>query len=84
MGDVEELRRCEQLGRLGLVAAQLRDPALDGAIIVNGARFFPARRYRNAQRLREELEPYGFEVLHQTGEYGENRVTVHRGSGIRL
>ena len=30
MGHVEELRRAHQLGRLDLVAAQLRDATLDG------------------------------------------------------
>ena len=34
MGDVEDLRRCQQLGRLGLVPPQLRDPALDRAGVI--------------------------------------------------
>ena len=54
------------------------------AITVDGARFFPARRYRDGPRLRKEVESYGFEVLLQAGEWGENLVAVHRGSGIRL
>ena len=58
--------------------------AIDGAITVNGNRFVPARRYRNGPRLRKEVESYGFEVLHQTGEWGENLAAVHRGSAIRL
>ena len=57
---------------------------IDGAITVGGARFFPARRYRNGPRLRKEVESYGFEILLQTGEWGQNLVAVHRGSGIRL
>ncbi len=57
---------------------------IDGAIIIDGARFFPARRYRDGPRLRKEVESYGFEVLLQAGEWGENLVAVHRGSGIRL
>ena len=57
---------------------------IDGAITIDGARFFPARRYRDGPRLRKEVESYGFEVLLQAGEWGENLVAVHRGSGIRL
>ena len=57
---------------------------IDDAITVDGARFFPARRYRDGPRLRKEVESYGFEVLLQAGEWGENLVAVHRGSGIRL
>ena len=60
------------------------EAGIDGAITVDGARFFPARRYRNGPRLRREVESYGFEVLLQAGEWGENLVAVHRGSGIRL
>ena len=40
----------------------------DGVISVNGSRFSPFRRYRTGPRLRQELEPYGFRVHHQTGE----------------
>ncbi len=54
------------------------DVEIDGAIIVDGARFFPARRYRNGPRLRKEVESFGFEVLLQTGGSGENVVAVHR------
>lgn len=57
---------------------------IDGSVTVGGARFFPFRRYRNGPRLRKEVESYCFEVLLQTGEWGENLVAVHRGSGIRL
>ncbi|MDD9986980.1 MAG: class I SAM-dependent methyltransferase [Spirochaetaceae bacterium] len=57
---------------------------IDGAITVGGARFFPFRRYRTGPRLRKEVESYGFEVLLQTGEWGQNLVAVHRDSGIRL
>ena len=57
---------------------------IDGAITVGGARFFPARRYRNGPRLRKEVESYGFEVLLQSGEWGENLVAVHCDRGVRL
>ncbi|MDE0222683.1 MAG: class I SAM-dependent methyltransferase [Spirochaetaceae bacterium] len=57
---------------------------IDGAITVDGTRFFPARRYRNGPRLRAEVESYGFEVLLQSGEWGESLVAVHRGSEIGL
>ena len=57
---------------------------IDGAITVDGTRFFPARRYRTGPRLRREVESYGFKLLLQTGDLGENLVAVHRGSGIRL
>ena len=57
---------------------------IDGAITVGGAHYFPARRYRTGPRLRKEVESCGFEVLLQTGEWGQNLVAVHRGSGIRL
>ena len=57
---------------------------IDGEITVNGARFVPFRRYRTGARLREEVEAYGFEVLHQSGAVQENLVAAHRGSGVRL
>ena len=57
---------------------------IDGAITVDGERFFPARRYRNGPRLRKEIESYGFDALLQTGEWGENLIAVHRGSEIGL
>lgn len=57
---------------------------IDGAVTLGGARFFPARRYRNGPRLRKEVESYGFEVLLQSGEWGENLIAVHRGSEIGL
>jgi len=56
---------------------------IDGAITVDGTGYFPARRYRNGPRLRDEVESYGFEVLLQTGDLGENLVAVHRGRGFR-
>ena len=57
---------------------------IDGAITVDGTRFFPARRYRDGPRLRDEVESYGFDVLLRSGEWGESLVAVHRDSGIRL
>ena len=60
------------------------DVEIDGAITVDGAPFFPARRYRSGGRLRDEVKSYGFEVLLQTGQYDENLVAVHHGSGIGL
>ena len=59
------------------------DVDIDAAITVDETGFFPARRYRDCPRLRKEVESYGFEVLLQTGEWGENQVAVHRGSEIR-
>ena len=50
---------------------------VDGAIRVNGSWHYPFRRYRTAARLRAEVESYGFRVLHQTGELGQNLVAVH-------
>ncbi len=60
------------------------DAHIDGEITVNGKRFYPFRRYRTREQLREEVESYGFAVLHQAGELGGNLVAVHRESGLRL
>ena len=57
---------------------------VDGAIRVNGSWYYPFRRYRTAARLRAEVESYGFRVLLQTGELGQNLVAVHpEGQHIR-
>jgi SAM-dependent methyltransferase len=39
---------------------------------IAGTWYLPNRRYRTAQSLVSELESEGFEILLQTGEYGEN------------
>ena len=57
---------------------------IDGTIIVEGARFRPFRRYRTGAGLREEVAGFGFEVVYQSGELGENLVAVHRASGVEL
>ena len=57
---------------------------VDGAIRVNGSWYFPFRRYRTAGRLRDEVGAYGFKVLHQTGELGQNLVAVHQESEVLL
>ena len=54
---------------------------VDGAIRVNGSWYYPFRRYRTAARLRYEVESYGFRVLIQTGELGQNLVGVHQPRG---
>ena len=56
---------------------------VDGAIHVNGSWYYPFRRYRTAPRLRAEVESYGFRVLLQNGELGQNLVAVHAGSDLR-
>ena len=57
---------------------------VDGSIRVNGSWYYPFRRYRTAARLRAEVESYGFRVLHQTGELGQNVVAIHAGGDLRL
>ena len=57
---------------------------VDGAIRVDGSWYYPFRRYRTAARLRAEVESYGFMVLHQTGELGQNLVAVHQESEVLL
>ncbi|MDE0023179.1 MAG: class I SAM-dependent methyltransferase [Spirochaetaceae bacterium] len=57
---------------------------IDGATRVNGAWYYPFRRYRTGPRLREEVESYGFKVLHQSGDLGQNLVAVHQGSDVGL
>ena len=57
---------------------------IDGSIRVNGSWYYPFRRYRTAARLRDEVEAYGFTVLHQTGELGQNLVAVHQESEVLL
>ena len=57
---------------------------IDEAITVNGARFFPFRRYRTGEGLRREVEAYDLNVLYQSCELGENLIAVHRGSGTSL
>ena len=55
---------------------------VDGAIRVNGSWYYPFRRYRNAARLRAEVESYAFRVLLQNGDLGQNLVAVHQESSI--
>ena len=57
---------------------------IDGAIRVNGSWYYPFRRYRTAARLRAEVESYGFRVLLQTGELGENLAAVKQKSAANL
>ena len=57
---------------------------VDGSICVNGSWYYPFRRYRTAARLRAEVESYGFRVLHQTGNLGQNLVAVHHESEVLL
>ena len=57
---------------------------VDGSIRVNGSWYYPFRRYRTAARLRDEVEAYGFKMLHQTGKLGQNLVAVHQESEVLL
>ena len=57
---------------------------VDGSICINGSWYYPFRRYRTAARLRAEVESYGFRVLHQTGELGQNVVAIHARGDLRL
>ena len=57
---------------------------IDGTITANGVRFCPFRRCRTGAGLREEVAGFGFEVVYQSGELGENLVAVHRGAGAGL
>jgi hypothetical protein len=52
--------------------------------VVNGITYIPKRCYRDGKRFRSELESYGFDVIFQHGELGENLICVHRGSGVNL
>mgnify|MGYP001988003149 CR=1 FL=1 len=44
----------------------------EGSTRIAGTWYLPTRRYRTAQTLVAELEREGFEVILQTGKYGEN------------
>jgi SAM-dependent methyltransferase len=46
------------------------------SIRIEGKLYLPRRRYRTPRGLRTELEDEGFRVLLQTGEYGQNVVSV--------
>ena len=66
-----------------------RAEACADLLTVNGTVFIPKRCYRNGERLRAELRSHGFVVLSQEGdelpgEYDENVVCAHAGSGVRL
>ncbi|NKB66771.1 MAG: methyltransferase domain-containing protein [Candidatus Latescibacteria bacterium] len=61
-----------------------RSEAAGDTFVVNGETYIPKRCYRDGKRLRAELESYGFEALWQQGEYDENLVCVHQGSGVGL
>lgn len=57
---------------------------LEDLIEVNGETFIPMRCYRDERRLREELESHGFDVIFQSGEFGENAVCTHTGRSVDL
>ena len=61
-----------------------RTKSCDDTFIVNGMTYIPKRCYRDANGLVSELEAYGLDVLFQHGEFGEDVICVHSGSGIRL
>ena len=53
-------------------------------INVNGKIYIPKRCYRDGKRLRAELAAHGFDTLLQSGEYDQDLVNVHKGSGTKL
>ena len=56
----------------------------EDAITVNGKVFVPLRRYLDGEGLKREVESYGLDVIHQSGDVTENLVAVHQGSGVSL
>lgn len=56
----------------------------EGGLDVGGMAYMAKRRYRDGTRLRAELEAQGFDVVYQAGEFDENVVCVHAGSGVEL
>ena len=56
----------------------------EDAIEIAGEWYLPRRIYRMPENLKREFESENFEVLHQSGEVGENTVCVHAGLGVTL
>ena len=56
----------------------------EDTLVVNGTTYIPKRCYRDGSRLKTELESQGFDVILQHGEWGEDSISVHGGSGIIL
>ena len=61
-----------------------RIEACEDTIVVNGKTYLPKRCYRDWRRLRAEVGSFGFEPIFLHGEYDENAIFVHKGSGVRL
>jgi hypothetical protein len=56
--------------------------ACSDCVEINGLTYIPKRCYRDGNRLRTELATHGFDVIFQNGEFDENLICVHAGSGI--
>ena len=61
-----------------------RVEACEDTFVVNGITYIPKRCYRDGSRLQAELQSEGFDVILQHGEWDQDSVCVHRGSGIVL
>lgn len=56
----------------------------EDAIRVQGEWYAPNRRVHTAESLADELRSYGFDVLYQGGEKGENLVCAKQGAQVKL
>ena len=57
--------------------------ACEDTFVVNGTSYIPKRCYRDGRRLRAELASHGFDTIFQQGDYDENLICVHEGTGTR-
>ncbi len=70
----------------GIVYVELDEPPepYPDAVRVNHIWYLPNRRHLKAAALKAELEAAGFDVLHQSGQWGQHAVCVHAGSGASI
>jgi hypothetical protein len=59
-----------------------RSQDYEGSTYIDGKPYLPRRRHRRAASLRAELEAAGFQVLLQTGAYGQHVVCLLDSSPI--
>jgi len=72
--------------KTGVVYVEVGERPLEyeDAESIEGKWYLPSRRHLKSPALRAELKAAGFDVLHQSGDYGENVICVQAGSGTCL